>query len=412
MEKREKRPEWLLGTITVAITIAVCLALAEIVLHFLPVASSLYTVPVTAQNPVFHFTPNRDFVYSRDWDMVLANRGHVNNAGFVNDQDYHKDGTLPLIAVVGDSMIEAAMVPYRDTLQGRLATALAGKRRVYSFATAGASLSQYLIWARHAVREYGAQALVINVVANDYDESHAAYKTTPGFWHYVPDANGELQLRLFEYRPGRLRDVVVASALARYLLFNMQVGVHWIELKSLLFGRPAMAAPADAASNADDKRLRDSLAAVDAFFRDLPDYTGLPASRILFVVDGFRYSDAATAHAGDYYDRMRRALLEKAVALGYDAIDLDPIFFERYRRTGERFEFARDGHWSAVGHGATFDAVMASPFMQRLLADADRAAASHSGASRARPVDVTFARPDRRLAVLNRPADSEIIRHR
>jgi hypothetical protein len=272
-----------------------------------------------------------------------------------------------MLAVVGDSMIEAAMVPYRDTLQGRLATALAGKWRVYSFATAGAPLSQYLIWARHAVREYGAQALVINVVSNDFDESHFAYKISPGFWHYVPDANGELQLRLFQYRPGRLRDVVVASALARYLLFNLQVGVRWIELKSLLFGPPAMAALAEAASNADDKRLRHSLAAVDAFFRDLPDYAGLSASRILFVVDGFRYPDAAAAQAGNYYDRMRRAFLAKAFSLGYDAIDLDPIFFEHHRRTRERFEFARDAHWSAVGHGTTFDAVAASPFMLRVL---------------------------------------------
>jgi hypothetical protein len=400
----EKRREWLLGTVTVVITVAICLLLAEVVLRFLPVASTMYTVPVTAQNPVFHFAPNRDFVYSRDWDMALANRGHVNNAGFVNDQDYYKDG-LPLLAVIGDSMIEAAMVPYRDTLQGRLATALAGKLRVYSFATDGAPLSQYLIWAQHAVREYGAQALVINVVGNDFDESHAAYRTSPGFWHYVPEPNGELKLRLFEYRPGRLRDVVVASALARYLLFNMQVGVHWLELKSLLFGGPAMAAPQDAASSAPsaDKRLRDSLATLDAFFRDLPDYAGLPASRILFVIEGFRYPDAAAARAGSYNDRMRRALLERAVTLGYDAIDLDPIFIERHRRTGERFEFPRDGHWSAVGHGVAFDAVMASRFMQRVLSGPDRAAEKRSRASHSRHAEVTFALPPPRSGRVEAP---------
>ena len=81
----------------------------------------------------------------------------------------------PLLAVVGDSMIEAAMVPYRETLQARLAKELAGRLRVYSFAAAGAPLSQYLIWARHAVREYGAQALLISVVSNDFDQSHSAY---------------------------------------------------------------------------------------------------------------------------------------------------------------------------------------------------------------------------------------------
>jgi hypothetical protein len=335
----KKRPEWLLGT--------------------------------WAQSPVFHFAPNRDFVYSHDWDMVLANRGHVNNAGFVNDQDYQKDESPPLLAVVGDSMIEAAMVPYRDTLQGRLSVVLASKLRVYSFAASEAPLSQYLIWARHAVREYRAQALVINVVSN-FDESHSVYRTTAGFWHYVPDTNGALQLRLFEYRPGRLRDLVVASALARYLLFNMQVSVHWIELRSRLFGRPAMATPRDAATS---KRVRDSLAVVDAFFRDLPHYAGLPASRILFVVDGFRYSDMA--EAGGFFDRMRRVFLEKAVSLGYDAIDLDPIFFERHRRTGEHFEFARDGHWSTTGHDAAFDAVVGSRFMGRLLSAHGRGAERH-----------------------------------
>jgi len=286
---------------------------------------------------------------------------------------------LPLLAVVGDSMIEAAMLPYRDTVHGRLAKALAGRLRVYSFAASGAPLSQYLIWARHAVKEYGAQALVINVVGNDYDESHSAYQIGPGFWHYVPDAIGELRLHLFEYRPGLLRDAVVASALGRYLLFNMQLGLRWLELKSLLFGGPAMAAPGDAgnpAPSADEKRLRDSIAAVDAFFRDLPEYAGLPPSRILFTVEGFRYSDVATASAGSYLDRVRRALLEKAASLGYDAIDLDPFFFEHYRRTGERVEFARDGHWTAAYHGVTFDAVMASRFMARLVPGRDRGAAS------------------------------------
>ena len=151
----ERRREWLLASMTVTGSLITCLLFAEAVLRFLPVASGMRTVPVTAQNPVFHFTPNREFLFSRDWDMVLARRGRVNNAGFVNDQDYHKDDELPLLAVVGDSMIEAAMLTHRDTLQGRLAKSLAGTLRVYSFAPAGAPLSQYLIWARHAVQNYG-----------------------------------------------------------------------------------------------------------------------------------------------------------------------------------------------------------------------------------------------------------------
>ena len=117
------------------------------------------------------------------------------------------------------------------------------------------------------------------------------------------------------------------------------------------------------AADAGAERLSRSLAALDAFFRDLPSYAGLPPSRILFVVDGLRYPDVAAASAGTYFDRMRRALLEKAASLGYAAIDLDPFFFEHHRRTGERPEFVRDAHWSSIGHGVAFNAVMASPFL-------------------------------------------------
>ena len=378
------RRELMLNALTVVVTITVCLVAAEVVLRFLPVASSLHTLAVTQQSPVFRFTPNRDFVYSREWDFVLANRGRVNNAGFVNDQDYRKDDPLPLLAVVGDSMIEAAVVAYPGTLQGRLDKALDGKTRVYSFAAAGAPLSQYLIWARHAVQDYGAKALIINVVGNDFDESHSAYATQPGFWHYVPDANQQLRLRLFEYRPSLLGRIAVSSALGRYLLFNLQAGAAWKSLKEPLFGGPVKADAryaGNTAANAGAERLSRSLAAVDAFFRDLPSYAGLPPSRILFLVDGLHYPDVAAASAGTFFDRMRRALLEKAGSLAYDAIDLDPFFFDHHRRTGERFDFERDAHWSSIGHGVAFNAVMASPFLARFRSE-HRAAAIGSGGTR------------------------------
>ena len=100
-----RRRERVLAVITVVGTLVLCLAIAEVVLRFLPVSSGMLTMPVTASDPVLHFTPNRDNVYSRDWDLALANRVHVNNAGFVNDQDYHKDDAIPLLAVVGDSVL-------------------------------------------------------------------------------------------------------------------------------------------------------------------------------------------------------------------------------------------------------------------------------------------------------------------
>jgi hypothetical protein len=67
------------------------------------------------------------------------------------------------------------VLPYARTFYGRLAKKLAGQLRVYSFGALGAPPSQYLIWARHDVREYGARAVVINLVGNDVDESYKSY---------------------------------------------------------------------------------------------------------------------------------------------------------------------------------------------------------------------------------------------
>jgi hypothetical protein len=366
-----RRKELLLNLLLSLASIAFCLLAAEVVLRFLPVSTGLRSMPVTAADPVLHFTPNRPFTNSLGWTMHNVVHGRVNNAGFVNDQDYVHDGP-PLIAVVGDSFIEAQMVAYPQTLQGRLAAALKDKFRVYSFAGSGAPLSQYLIWAGFAVKEYGAHAVVINVVGNDFDESLAAYRIGPGFWQYTPDANGMLQLKLNPHEAGTLISLARHSALARYIIINLGIqnrlfAIRW--LGEMIFGKPANAQPRYAGNtdaSTSETRVRDSLAAIDAVLRDVPERVGLPADRVLFTLDGFRDADAAKAGQGTYFDLMRRAFVEKATAKGYEVIDLDTRFIPRHARTGESFEFYDDNHWNAAGHEVAFEAVMASKLLARL----------------------------------------------
>src|SRR5947209_724877 len=367
-----RRCELLLNLLLSLASIVVCLLVAEMVFRFLPVSTGLRSMPVTAADPVLHFTPNRPFTNSLGWTMHNVVHGRVNNAGFVNDQDYERDG-LPLIAVIGDSFIEAEMVPYAESLQGRLAAALKDTFRVYSFAGSGAPLSQYLIWAGYAVKEYGARAVVINVVGNDFDESLAAYRLGPGFWQYVPDADGMLRLRLNPHRAGTLISLARHSALARYVIINLGIQNSLLfalrPIGELIFGTPANAAPHYAGNtdaSADEKRVQDSLAAIDAFFRDLPERINLPPDRVMFTLDGFRYAGAAQAGAGTYFDLMRRAFMEKAAALGYEAIDLDARFIPRHARSGESFEFHDDNHWNAAGHEVAAQAVLESKLLARL----------------------------------------------
>ena len=183
------------------------------------------------------------------------------------------------------------------------------------------------------MREYGARAVAINVVGNDFDESHVAYNTGPGWWVYAPGPDRNLHFRLTEYRPGWLRSVVYNSSIARYLFFNLQLGYAWTQIRSFFFGSPAIAAEryaGNTAAQASSVWLAASLAAMDAFFRDLPDMIGLPPDRVLFTLDGFRYPDAVAGATGTYFDLMRRAFRSRAESLGYEVIDLDPLFFKHF----------------------------------------------------------------------------------
>jgi hypothetical protein len=342
-------------------SVLACLAFAEIVLRFLPVATGLWTVPVNAEQPIFHFTPNRDFLFSRDWNFSIVNPGHINNAGFINDEDYTRNDPRPLLAVVGDSYVEAAMVPNRQTFYGRLAEKLKEKGRVYSFGASGAPLSQYLVWAQYAVQTYRAQGLAIVVVGNDFDESLLSYNARPGLHVYSRAADGRLHLTRVDYAPSPLRAVVRHSALGRYLVFHLEA-YETLKQAAARIGliSPARAAPqyvGNTSADTSPARVRDSQEAVVAFFEDLPRMTKLAPDRIVFLLDGARYAGDVAITEQSYFGVMRKYFMSEAAQRGYQVIDLQPWFVDRSRDGKTSFEFPTDGHWNATGHEVAAEAL-------------------------------------------------------
>jgi hypothetical protein len=55
-----------------------------------------------------------------------------------------------------------------------------------------------------------------------------------------------------------------------------------------------------------------------------------------------------------------------ARALGYEAIDLDPLFRARNGQTGEAFDWPDDNHWNGNGHRVAAEAVASSRLLARL----------------------------------------------
>jgi len=362
---------WLANMAVVAGSVLLTLGVAELGLRLFPVTDGLCTQPVNAAAPVFHFQPNRDVVWSKNPAFELANKVHVNNAGFINDQDYVADDPRPMLAVIGDSYIEALMVRSADTVQGLLARDAGNKGRVYSFAASGAPLSQYLVWAAHAARDYHADALVVNVVGNDFDESLARYKQGPGFHHYVEDG-GALRLQRVDYRPRPLARIAINSALVRYALFNLAISNIWNQAATKLEPTPASAQyVGNTSADVKPERLDLSEKAVVAFLDDLPRMTGLPPSRIGFVVDGLRpqlYEPQKLAEVqGTYFPRMRDFFIAQARQRGFAVADLEGAM-EEGARQGVRYEFPQDSHWNPKGHALAAEAARGLPFVQAILA--------------------------------------------
>ena len=370
--------KFVLGSLAFLLATMVTLLGVEVALRFLPVSSLPTVARVTSEQPVFRFSPEQDFVYSKGWNLALANTGKVNNAGFVNDQPYAR-GESPLLAVIGDSYVEAFVVSYERTLQARLARCVGDLGRVYSFAASGAPLSQYLAWAEHATRDFDADALVFVIIANDFDQSLTSYKRGPGFHHFEPTADG-YELRLVEYEPNPLRWFVYNSALARYLVFNLNIQETLANLPDRV-GRlfegnaPGQAFVGNVPHTASAKRTADSIRAIDLFFEELPSRVNLSPERIVFVLDGMRPAlyepDTLAAAQDSFFAQMREYFAEQASAGGYELIDMQPIFERVHAESGTRFEFKEDAHWNAAAHRLVAERVARAMVVEDLFGGVD-----------------------------------------
>lgn len=364
-------PWWrrlLYACIGFGVVLAGLLIFGEIACRLLPVNEGLRTQPVNAENPIHRFQPNRSSTWSRGWNFSIVNQVHVNNEGFVNDQDYAADGPRPLMAVIGDSYIEAAMVPFHETVQGRLASSIGNRGRVYSFAASGAGLSQYLVWAEHARDKYQPDAFLFLNISNDFSESLYRLERSPGFHHFDKAPDGSVIMRRVDYSPAPLRRMLRYSALATYLVTNVKVEAL---LKFQYLGGDDRRWAGNISRDASPELVADYEWAVRQFLDSLPKATGLPPNRIMIAIDGIReavYSPAEKTELElSLWGRMRVHMREQATQRGFTVIDMQPVFESAFAKDHKRFEFPTDSHWNGYAHGLLADAIVSVASYRSLI---------------------------------------------
>lgn len=310
-------------------------------------------------------------MWSSGANFSIITKKHINNYGFLNDQNYSPQDTSPLLAIIGDSYVEASQVENKNTMHGILSQETGGKGRIYSFGAAGSPLSTYLAYAHYVNKEFNANALTFIIVGNDFDESLTKYKNDPGF-HYFSDAASHLDLMRKDYQPTLIRQLSRHSALIRYLVLNIKLNWQSIENKfDTAEGTVEKKFVGNTRSDFNEERITESKRVVDRFFEELPLQSGLESDKILFVIDGMRphlYNAKTLLKAhGSYFDLMRKYFIEVATNKGYEIIDMQPIFIKKHESEGMRFEFSSDAHWNEAGHSLVAEQIKASTVYRALF---------------------------------------------
>jgi hypothetical protein len=364
-----KYPPAVLALAGLAFGTLVALVILEITLQFMPVRSYIPLQPVTEESPDLRYEPNIKQFYSAGWDFQVQNTGKTNAQGYIADFDFVQQDSKPLIAVIGDSYIEARMVPFADTVQERMASALRDTHRVYGVGIGGAPLSQYLAFAKMIGREYRPSFMIINIVSNDFDESLPEYKNKPRFHYFADDGTGVRRLKLIgDYDPSWITRLLSHSALVRYVYFHLDFANAFNRILFMLRGGDAPAYADNTDASVDETRLYDSKQAVNMFLRLLPEYTGLPKNRVLLVIDGMRSNIYNNTNGQDsYFGQMRTYLMQQATMRGYATLDLQPVLKAEYNANHMEFEWPEDAHWNGYAHGIVARELLSHPLLQSYL---------------------------------------------
>ncbi|HTE40348.1 MAG TPA: hypothetical protein VK629_05955 [Steroidobacteraceae bacterium] len=307
---------------------ALCL---ELVLRLLPVSTSTLSG--------YHFDPrllsypaHHRFVISTGWDLENAQHHLTNNFGFVSDIDFVPDPQA--IALVGDSFVEASMLPADERLDRRMHELT--QRSVYALGAPGSGLLDYAERMRFAADRFGIKTFVVILEEGDVLQSFCGSGQVHGRC-VDPDS---LQSLDYQQAPAsRLKQLLRHSALMQYLVSQLKLDpIAWVgDLRQS--PRPLTPATATTAPAVDRSNV------VDAVVQEFFVKTSLCKNARCILVFEDRTIAGFKRNAMQQLGRDR--LLGLAQMHGIQVLDLGPELRDFTTQTGLSLAVSpRDRHWN------------------------------------------------------------------
>jgi lysophospholipase L1-like esterase len=370
MNHRTKRSYWV--------------ALAALAIFLLLVGSEMVIRLLSESSPKYGFTPH--FPYMPDslvgWRHIPSSRFlyetaefevwfPINSEGFRSTDEYvTADGRRRVIAVLGDSFVQAIQVNENETFTELLESRLrdTGIYQVQNYGVSNTGVVHYLQLYRHYARIHRPE-LVIVCILDQNDIFNSSYELTPALrpvYSYGDDGAIE-EIETFE-------ELIVGKArptnLRSYLKKNWALYRFLGRLRSRL--APAKGTtgrlPASAFVYEDpwNESFREAWRHAEWALQELVEAIRADGATPLIVLMPGKWTtsdetweDLAGRYRGEGRldrARVRRVLREAAAALQVDYLDLTDILTAAYRE-GSTPHWDRDSHMTPSGHRLVADAI-------------------------------------------------------
>jgi GDSL-like Lipase/Acylhydrolase family len=276
----------------------------------------------------------------------------INNYGWNSEIDYRPntqhDRAKPLIAIIGDSYVEAFQVDVGKSMPDALRALVGKKYEVYSFGVSGAPLSQYLQMSRYVNHHFEPDIIVFNIIHNDFDASVETLVKDPYSLQITPHDGTFLEIPPRLYEPSTIRRILGRSAFIRYLLINLKLDTNIGDVISRLVHKNGRGfnANVDPQTIAANRELIEK-ATYFLVQRIRDENVG---KKIIFLMDAPRQDIYAGTldHSSVFW--MNEILKNACLRSNTTFIDLTGPFNEKFAKDHIKFNSDYDAHWNEVGH--------------------------------------------------------------
>jgi hypothetical protein len=329
----------------VALGVLGFLLAAELLFRLLPVGTATLT-GYHIDPAILNYPPRHTWRSATGWDLRNAQSLRSNNLGFASERDFVPDPRA--VALVGDSYVEASMLPADKRPGPQLERLLGRDRPVYALGGPGSSLLDYAERIRFAHQRLKVRNFVLLLEPGDVRQAlcgsgnvHSACldRATLAPWTQK------------QADPSPLKRALRHSALAQYLVGQLRVDPGKLlrdafrrsvpdNVREPPVGRESPSGLTPTAAQRIDTASK-------TFFDRVAPY--VDSGNLVIVIDGQRSRTAPLEHE---LALERARFIDNARTAGAKVVDVEPSYEEHARRSRLSLSIGPyDGHLNALGVG-------------------------------------------------------------